>query len=69
MIALSEQRGSATAAQALYQETEQSIQKRELNAETRRLQRLNNPIPDAKPDKKQRRQIVRFKQHANSDIE
>ncbi|WP_133405257.1 ribosome-associated heat shock protein Hsp15 [Parashewanella tropica] len=68
IMALSDQRGQAIVAQTLYQETEQSIQKRATNAETRRLQRLNNPIPDTKPDKKQRRQIVRFKQH-QGDIE
>ncbi|RLV60787.1 ribosome-associated heat shock protein Hsp15 [Parashewanella curva] len=68
IMALSDQRGQAIVAQTLYQETEQSIQKRATNAETRRLQRLNNPIPDTKPDKKQRRQIVRFKQ-IQGDIE
>ncbi|MBM7071104.1 ribosome-associated heat shock protein Hsp15 [Shewanella sp. 202IG2-18] len=65
ILALSERRGNATMAQALYQETENSIKKRELAAEARHLNRLNNPTPDHKPDKKQRRQIVRFKQKAN----
>jgi ribosome-associated heat shock protein Hsp15 len=58
---LSEQRQSAAIAQTLYQETEQSITKREFNAEARRLNILNNPAPDHKPDKKQRRQLLRFK--------
>ena len=65
ILAISDRRGNATMAQELYQETETSIKKRELAAEARRLNRLNNPIPDQKPDKKQRRQIVRFKQKAN----
>ena len=65
ILAVSDRRGNATMAQELYQETETSIKKRELAAEARRLNRLNNPIPDQKPDKKQRRQIVRFKQKAN----
>ncbi|MBE8167395.1 MAG: ribosome-associated heat shock protein Hsp15 [Shewanella sp.] len=64
---LSEHRGNATTAQTLYQETEQSIKKRQLSAEARRLNRLNNPAPDHKPDKKQRRQIVRFKQNQPND--
>ena len=58
---LSEQRQNAAIAQTLYQETEQSITKREFNAEARRLNILNNPAPDHKPDKKQRRQLLRFK--------
>ena len=58
---LSEQRQSPAIAQTLYQETEQSITKREFNAEARRLNILNNPAPDHKPDKKQRRQLLRFK--------
>ena len=65
ILAISDRRGNATMAQELYQETETSIKKRELAAEARRLNRLNNPIPDHKPDKKQRRQIVRFKQKVN----
>ncbi|MCL1144210.1 ribosome-associated heat shock protein Hsp15 [Shewanella gaetbuli] len=61
IVKLSEQRQGAAIAQTLYQETEQSITKREFNAEARRLNILNNPAPDNKPDKKQRRQILRFK--------
>ncbi len=64
ILALSDRRGNADTAQKLYQETETSIKKRESAAEARRLNRLNNPIPDHKPDKKQRRQIVRFKHKA-----
>lgn len=58
---LSEQRQGAAIAQDMYQETEQSIKKRAFNAEARRLNILNNPAPENKPDKKQRRQIIRFK--------
>ncbi|BDM62639.1 heat shock protein 15 [Shewanella sp. NFH-SH190041] len=59
---LSEQRRGAAEAQKLYDETEISIQKRELNAEARRLNILQNPAPEHKPDKKQRRTIIRFKE-------
>ncbi|MCL2919376.1 ribosome-associated heat shock protein Hsp15 [Shewanella litorisediminis] len=58
---LSEQRQNATLAQSLYEETAQSIQKRTANAEARRLNILNNPSPDTKPDKKQRRELLRAK--------
>ncbi len=54
--ALSEQRGSASIAQSLYQETEDSIAKRE----EIRVQRQSMPVTDRKPDKKQRRQIHKF---------
>ena len=59
---LSEQRQKAILAQTLYQETPESIAKRETYAEARRLNVLNNPAPDHKPDKKQRRQLIRFKE-------
>ena len=58
---LSEQRQKAIFAQTLYQETPDSIAKRETYSEARRLNVLNNPAPDHKPDKKQRRQLIRFK--------
>lgn len=61
IIQLSEQRRSATEAQTLYQETTESIKIREQNAEARRLNILHNPAPNHKPDKKQRRAIIRFK--------
>ncbi|GGI89495.1 ribosome-associated heat shock protein Hsp15 [Shewanella gelidii] len=59
---LSEQRQKAAIAQLLYEETPQSIAKRETYAEARRLNIANNPAPDQKPDKKQRRQLIRIKE-------
>ena len=58
---LSEQRHNAVVAQTLYEETVESQQKRAINSEARRLNMLNNPVPDTKPDKKQPRQMIRFK--------
>ncbi|WP_407695780.1 ribosome-associated heat shock protein Hsp15 [Shewanella yunxiaonensis] len=55
-------RQSAIIAQTLYEETAESISKRQANAEARRLNILLNPAPDSKPDKKQRRQLIRFKE-------
>ena len=62
VVKLLENRFSAAIAQTLYEETAISLQKRETNAEARRLNILNNPAPARKPDKKQRRQIIRFKE-------
>ncbi|WP_296402316.1 S4 domain-containing protein [Psychrobacter sp.] len=56
---LSVQRGNATLAQALYEETEESIKRREYYAEQRKLANLARP--DTKPNKKQRRDLHRFK--------
>ncbi|MCL1039571.1 ribosome-associated heat shock protein Hsp15 [Shewanella corallii] len=58
---LSDQRRGAKDAQLLYEETAESVSKREQNAEARRLNILHNPAPEHKPDKKQRRAIQRFK--------
>lgn len=59
---LSSQRRGAEEAQRLYQETEASIARREKQAEARRLNSLYAPHPDGRPDKKQRRELMRFKQ-------
>lgn len=60
ITALSDTRGNATIAQTLYQETEESIATREFFAEQRKLQNLARP--STKPDKKQRRDIKKFKE-------
>jgi ribosome-associated heat shock protein Hsp15 len=57
---LSQQRRGAPEAQTLYEETAESIKKREQNAELRKLN-AHNPSPIRRPDKKQRRDIIKFK--------
>lgn len=57
--ALTLQRGNASAAQVLYTETEESLERRAYYAEQRKLANLARP--DHKPDKKQRRDLQRFK--------
>jgi len=57
---LSERRGSASAAQTLYRETEASIEKRGSEAEKRKLAMMQRPHSESRPDKKQRRQIRQF---------
>jgi ribosome-associated heat shock protein Hsp15 len=60
--ALSDQRRGASEAALLYEETPESIHKRTEEAEKRRLQRANNPGPDGRPSKQDRRRIHQFKQ-------
>lgn len=56
-----EKRQSADLAQSMYAETQDSIELRERNAEARKLSVFHSPRPDGRPDKKQRRQIIKFK--------
>ena len=59
--ALSDQRRGADIASQLYEETQESVSKRTINADQRKLQRAAMAAPEHRPNKKQRRQIVRFK--------
>ncbi|BCL68196.1 heat shock protein 15 [Vibrio nigripulchritudo] len=58
---ISDQRRGAPEAQTLYRETEESILKREENTQKRKLNALYSPSPERRPDKKQRRDIIKFK--------
>ncbi len=58
--ALAARRGSASVAQTLYTETAESIARREKEAEQRRLARLQHPVLDHRPNKKERRKLRRF---------
>ncbi len=61
VLLLREQRRGAPEAQLMYQETEQSMKKREDNAIARKSNGFFSPSPDNKPDKKQRRELIKFK--------
>lgn len=61
VLALSEQRGPASAAQALYREDEASRQQRLAEAERRRMDRLGYSSPPGRPDKQARRALLRVK--------
>ena len=61
VVALSDQRRGAPAAQQLYRETAQSVACREKIAAERKAARGSFLASDTKPNKKQRRQIHRFK--------
>ncbi len=58
--ALSDKRGPATVAQQLYQETADSLQKREKEKELRKLAAVQRPHGEGRPTKRSRRQIHRF---------
>ncbi|BBV63970.1 ribosome-associated heat shock protein Hsp15 [Kluyvera ascorbata] len=58
---ITEQRRPATEAVTLYEETAESIEKREKVALARKLNALTMPHPDRRPDKKERRDLMRFK--------
>lgn len=56
-----DKRRSASQVLGMFTETPQSIEKRENNAQARKLSAFHSPKPDSKPDKKQRRQIIHLK--------
>jgi ribosome-associated heat shock protein Hsp15 len=59
---LSDKRGGAPQAALLYEETSESIEKRQLNLEQRKAMQNLNPHPGGRPSKQDRRLIHRFKQ-------
>ncbi|UJQ24342.1 ribosome-associated heat shock protein Hsp15 [Pantoea agglomerans] len=58
---ISAQRRPASEAQQLYRETGASIEKREKMAQARKMNALTMPHPDRRPDKKERRDLMKFK--------
>jgi len=62
VVECSARRGPAVTAQGLYEETEESRLKREQRAEQRKLERQKHTSRERRPDKRQRRRLVRFKQ-------
>lgn len=66
ILALSAQRRGAPEAQLLYHETEQSLTNREKLAMARKMNALSMPHPDRRPDKKERRDLLKFK-HQQQD--
>ncbi|MCX8582373.1 MULTISPECIES: ribosome-associated heat shock protein Hsp15 [unclassified Gilliamella] len=61
VLAINDQRRAAREAEYLYQETPESIEKRENIAQARKLNALAMPHPDRRPDKKERRTLIKFK--------
>ncbi|MBS1203724.1 MAG: heat-shock protein [Proteobacteria bacterium] len=58
---VTDQRRPATEAVELYEETAESIEKREKMALARKMNALTMPHPDRRPDKKERRDLLKFK--------
>ena len=65
VVGLSDQRGPASVAQSLYRETDDSIEHRKMETEKRRMAALQRPVSTSRPDKKQRRQIMRFNRQSD----
>ncbi|MDC2825973.1 ribosome-associated heat shock protein Hsp15 [Rodentibacter pneumotropicus] len=61
ILALSDQRRGAPEAQLLYRETSQSLKKREEMAWARKNNALSMPHPERRPNKKERRDLLKFK--------
>jgi len=59
---LSDRRGNATLAATLYDETAASLEKRRLMAEQRKALGASTPHTENRPNKKQRRQMLQFRQ-------
>ena len=60
VLDLSAQRGSATIARQLYEEDEQSRLAREELVTQQRMLHASDPAPKRRPDKRERRHIIRF---------
>jgi ribosome-associated heat shock protein Hsp15 len=61
VLGLSELRGPAPVAQALYHETDESKEARKKAAEERRAMQMFEPAPAARPSKRDRRRIIQFR--------
>lgn len=61
ITALITERHNAVQAQQCYQETLASIEKREKIALARKMNALTMPHPNRRPDKKERRHLIKFK--------
>ncbi|EPL6454739.1 MULTISPECIES: ribosome-associated heat shock protein Hsp15 [Providencia] len=62
ILEISSQRRGAPEAQLLYRETAESIEQREKIALARKMNALTMPHPERRPDKKERRTLLKFKQ-------
>jgi ribosome-associated heat shock protein Hsp15 len=61
VLLLSEVRGPASVAQTLYHETEASRALRQKVAEERKAMRQFEELPEGRPSKRDRREIIRFR--------
>lgn len=66
VLAIHKQRRPASEARLLYEESAPSVRKRELIAEQLSLAAQGRQLPDHKPNKHERGQIIRFKRRQSS---
>ena len=59
---ISDRRGNASMAAELYEETPESIAEREQNAARRKSLAKSHPMPEGRPNKRDRRKIIQFQQ-------
>ncbi len=69
VLQLSEIRGPAAVAQALYKETETSHELRLKAAEERKAMMRFAPAPQGRPTKRDRRRIIQFRSRSDSSFE
>ncbi|MDX4947350.1 MULTISPECIES: ribosome-associated heat shock protein Hsp15 [Providencia] len=62
VLEISSQRRGAPDAQLLYRETQESLEQRDKVAQARNMNALTMPHPERRPDKKERRTLLKFKQ-------
>ena len=60
-----DKRRGAPEAQQMYEETAESIARREAHAQQRKTMNLSAQAPDHRPNKKERRDLMRLKSNAN----
>jgi ribosome-associated heat shock protein Hsp15 len=61
VLGVSDTRGPAAVAQALYRETEESKQQRQQEAVGRKAMQQYAPLPEHRPSKRDRRRIIQFR--------
>ncbi|MGA8741463.1 MAG: RNA-binding S4 domain-containing protein [Terracidiphilus sp.] len=61
VLQISEMRGPAAVAQALYRETEASKEQRQREAAERKAMQQYAPLPEHRPSKRDRRRIIQFR--------
>ena len=65
VTATANQRGNATVAATLFEETPDSIERREAEVARRRMERAGLKIPDTKPNKRDRRALQRLQKRGD----
>jgi ribosome-associated heat shock protein Hsp15 len=62
ILGLSDLRGPAAVAQTLYRESEESVENRKKAAAERKAQHEWEVLPQSRPDKRDRRKIIQFRE-------